>query len=160
VHVTDPLERVRLVALATGIAKEDSEILGPKLYGRLMTSLPTAFAPAAFRWLSRRDDQNKMMNVAVSNVPGPRERGHFGGAPVTEIYSTGVLSAGAPVNITVWSYVDQVGIAVLTDDRTFGDVHEATEALTKAFLEIRGAAGLSDDIAAVDTALPSVAVDG
>lgn len=160
VHVADPLERVRLVALATGIAKEDSEILGPELYGRLMTYLPTAIAPAAFRWLSRRDDQNKMMNVAVSNVPGPRERGHFGGASVTEIYSTGVLSAGAPVNITVWSYVDQLGIAVLTDDQTFGDVHEATEAFTEAFVEIHCVAGLSEHVAVVDTALPSVGAEG
>jgi WS/DGAT/MGAT family acyltransferase len=136
VHVADPVERVRLVALATSIAKEDSEILGPELYGRLMSYLPTAIAPPAFRWLSKRDNQNKMMNVAVSNVPGPRERGHFGGAPVTEIYSTGVLSAGAPVNITVWSYVDKLGIAVLTDDQTFGDVHEVTHAFTRAFAEM------------------------
>ena len=141
VHVSDPLERVRLVALATGMAKEDHELIGPELYGRLMTYLPTAFAPSAFRWMSKRDGQNKMMNVAVSNVPGPRERGHFGGAPVSEVYSTGVLSLGAPVNITVWSYVDQMGIAVLTDDRTFGDVHEATAALVEAFAEIHRAAG-------------------
>jgi hypothetical protein len=60
---------------------------------------------------------------------------------VSEVYSTGVLSLGAPVNITVWSYVDQMGIAVLTDDRTFGDVHEATAALVEAFAEIHRAAG-------------------
>ena len=42
-----------------------------------------------------------MMNVAVSSVVDPRD-------------STGVLSPGAPVNITVWSYLDQLGIAVLT----------------------------------------------
>lgn len=156
VHVEDPLERVRLVSLATGIAKEDHEIIGPELYCRMMTYLPTAVAPAAFRWLSRRDGRNRLMNVAVSNVAGPRERGHFGGAPVTEIYSTGVLSPGAPVNITVWSYVDQLGIAVLTDDRTFGDVHEATAALTDAFTEIRSAAGLSGATPSVVTALPAV----
>ena len=156
VHVADPLEWVRLVSLATGIAKEDHEILGPALYGRLMTYLPTAVAPAAFRWLSKRDNQNKIMNVAVSNVVGPRQRGHFGGAPVSEIYSTGVLSPGAPVNITVWSYVDQMGIAVLTDDRTFGDVHEATAALVRAFGEIRSAAGISGDPSPVDAALPAV----
>jgi diacylglycerol O-acyltransferase len=54
VHIADPIERARLVALATQIAKEDHEILGPKLYGRLMAYLPTAFAPAAFRWLGAR----------------------------------------------------------------------------------------------------------
>jgi diacylglycerol O-acyltransferase / wax synthase len=129
--------------LATKIAKEDHEILGPRLYGQIMGYLPTAIAPAAFRWLGRRDAPNKIMNVAVSSVAGPRERGHFGGAPVSEIYSTGVLSPGAPVNITVWSYVDQLGIAVLTDDETFDDPHEATDALSTAFSELRSAAGLS-----------------
>ncbi len=79
VHVADAGERARLVALATRIAKEDHEILGPQLYGKLMAYLPTAFAPAAFRWLGRRDAPNKLMNVAVSSVVGPRERGHFGG---------------------------------------------------------------------------------
>jgi diacylglycerol O-acyltransferase / wax synthase len=150
VHVSDPAERAQLVALATKIAKEDHEILGPRLYGQLMGYLPTAIAPAAFRWLGRRDAPNKMMNVAVSTVPGPRERGHFAGAPVSEIYSTGVLSPGAPVNITVWSYVDQLGIAVLTDDATFDDPHEATEALSEAFNELRCAAGLSNHRGTVD----------
>ena len=143
VHVADPAERARLVALATRIAKEDHEILGPKLYGRMMGYLPTAIAPAAFGWLGRRDSPNRLMNVAVSSVVGPRERGHFGGAAVSEIYSTGVLSPGAPVNITVWSYVDQLGVAVLTDDQTFNDPHEATDAIGAAFAELRNAAGAS-----------------
>jgi WS/DGAT/MGAT family acyltransferase len=143
VHIADPAERARLVALATRIAKEDHEILGPRLYGRMMAYLPTAVAPAAFRWLARREAPNKMMNVAVSSVAGPRERGHFGGAAVTEIYSTGVLSPGAPVNITVWSYDGQLGIAVLTDDQTFNDPHEATDALIAAFTELRSAAQVS-----------------
>jgi hypothetical protein len=143
VHIADPIERARLVALATRIAKEDHEILGPRLYGRMMAYLPAAVAPAAFRWLALREAPNKMMNVAVSSVAGPRERGHFGGAAVSEIYSTGVLSPGAPVNITVWSYVDQLGIAVLTDDLTFHDPHEATDALTAAFTELRDAAKVS-----------------
>jgi len=150
VHVTDPAERARLVALATKIAKEDHEILGPRLYGQLMSYLPTAVAPAAFRWLGLRDAPNKLMNVAVSSVAGPRQRGHFGGAPVSEIYSTGVLSPGAPVNITVWSYVDQLGVAVLTDDQTFNDPREATEALTAAFRELRSAAGLSENSSSTD----------
>jgi diacylglycerol O-acyltransferase len=150
VHITDPAERARLVALATKIAKEDHEILGPRLYGQLMGYLPTAIAPAAFLWLGLRDAPNKMMNVAVSSVAGHRERGHFGGAPVSEIYSTGVLSPGAPVNITVWSYVDQLGVAVLTDDQTFNDPHEATDALTAAFRELRSAAGFSENESLTD----------
>ena len=93
------------------------------------------------------------MNIAVSNVAGPRERGAIAGAPVTEIYSVGVLSAGSALNITVWSYVDQVDISVLSDDRTFRDIHEATDAMVHAFGEIRRAAGFSGEPTTVDTAM-------
>ncbi|HZQ32200.1 MAG TPA: wax ester/triacylglycerol synthase family O-acyltransferase [Mycobacterium sp.] len=159
VHVDDPLERVRLISVSSSIAKENYELLGPELQGRMMEYLPPPLAPALFRWQGRHADRNKMMNVAVSNVPGPRERGHIGGAPVTEIYSVGVLSAGSAFNMTVWSYVDQVDIAVLSDDRTFNDVHEATAAMVHAFAEIRRAAGFSGDPVVVETAMaPASAV--
>ena len=99
------------------------------------------------------------MNVAVSNVPGPRERGHIGGAPVSEIYSIGVLSPGSAFNMTVWSYVDQVDISILSDDRTFDDVHEATDAMIHGLTEIRLAAGLPP-LSSVDTAMaPATAID-
>ena len=153
VHVDDPLECVRLVAMSTVRAKEDHDLLGPTLQGRMMEYLPPAVAPPMFRWQSKRADHNRAMNVAVSNVPGPRERGNIGGAPVTEIYSVGILSAGSAVNMTVWSYADQVDISVLSDDRTFNDVHEATDAMIHAFGEIRRAAGFSGDPTTVETAM-------
>lgn len=157
VHLDDPLERLRVTAQSTSIAKENHELIGPDLYSRFMSYLPTALAPSIFRWQSARADHNRMMNVPVSNVPGPREPGRLGGAVVTEIYSTGVLSPGVGLNITVWSYVDQVNIAVLSDDRTFGDVHEVTDAMIGAFAELRLAAGLSGDLDELAAALPRAA---
>jgi WS/DGAT/MGAT family acyltransferase len=142
VHIDDPLERVRLTALATRRAKEDYELLGPGLQGRIMEYLPPPLTPPLLRWQAKRAAHNKLMNVAVSSVPGPRERGHIGGATVTEIYSIGVLSSGSAFNMTVWSYVDQVDISILSDDQTFGEIHEATEAMTHSLNEIRLAAGL------------------
>jgi diacylglycerol O-acyltransferase / wax synthase len=153
VHIDDPLERVRLTSLSTTRAKEDLDLLGPKLQGQLMEYLPPALAPALFRRQSKRAVRNRAMNIAVSNVPGPRKRANVAGAPVCEFYSVGILSAGSALNITVWSYVDQLDISVLSDDRTFNDVHEATDALVHAFSEIRGAAGLPGEPAVVDTAM-------
>ena len=159
VHIDDPLARVRLTSMSSATAKETYDLLGPELQGRMMEYLPPPVAPALFRRQGRRTSHNKLMNVAVSNVPGPRERGHIGGAPVNEIYSVGVLSAGSAFNMTVWSYVDQLDIAVLSDDRTFDDVHEATDAMVHAFSEIRRAAGFSGEPATVDTAMaPATAV--
>ncbi|WP_041783210.1 WS/DGAT/MGAT family O-acyltransferase [Mycolicibacterium chubuense] len=152
VHVDDPLRRVELTSVASRRAKEVNELLGPTLQGRMLEYLPPPLAPALFRAQSQRADHNRLMNVAISNVPGPRERGHIGGAPVSEIYSVGVLSAGSAFNMTVWSYVDQVDIAVLSDDRTFDDTHEATDAMVHAFGELRQACGLAAP-STVDTAM-------
>ena len=152
VHIDDPLERVRLTAVAANRAKEVNELFGPQLHGQMMEYLPPPLTPALFRWQSKRAARSMIMNVAVSNVPGPRQRGHIGGAPVSEIYSVGILSAGSAFNMTVWSYVDQLDIAVLSDDRTFKDTHEATDAMIHAFGEIRRASGLSD-ASTVETAM-------
>ena len=160
VHIDDPLERTRLISMATASAKEDHELVGPTLQGRIMDYLPPLLAPALFRWQSRRVAQNKAFNVAVSTVAGPRRRGHFGGAPVSEIYSVGILSAGSAFNMTVWSYVDQVDISVLSDDSTFSDVHEATEALIQSFAELRRAAGYSGHPSEVDTAMAPARAGG
>ena len=160
VHVADPLERVRLTALGTRRAKADHDLFGPSVQGRMMEYLPPLLAPALFRLQARTARRNRLMNIAVSNVAGPTRRGAIGGASVTEIYSVGVLSAGSALNITVWSYVDQVGISVLSDDCTFDDVHEVTAAMVRGFADIRSAAGLSGQLAPVPTAMPAALLAG
>jgi diacylglycerol O-acyltransferase len=61
--------------------------------------------------------------------------------------------------MTVWSYADQVDIAVLSDDQTFDDVHEATDAMVHAFAEIRRAAGFPRDPTIVDSAMAPATAD-
>ncbi|MDY6995514.1 MAG: wax ester/triacylglycerol synthase family O-acyltransferase [Actinomycetota bacterium] len=154
VHIDDPLERVRLTATATAIAKENHNLLGPTLLPSWLTYLPPATTPGIFRTQARRIESALVMNLTVSNVPGPRERGVIEGAVVDEIYSVGPIVAGSGMNITVWSYVDQLALSVLTDDRTLKDPHEATDALLESFTEIRRAAGLPADLTPVPTAMP------
>ena len=159
VHVDDTVERVRLTALAAGIAKEDMRLLGPEAVSQWAAYLPPGPAHAAFRWLSKREAQTRLLNVPISNVAGPRERGRIGGVTISEIYSAGPLIAGG-MNITVWSYVDQLNISVLTDDITLDDPHEATDAMMRAFTEIRSAAGLPGDLTPVHTAMAAARAVG
>ncbi|CAA0089693.1 Putative diacyglycerol O-acyltransferase [Mycolicibacterium vanbaalenii] len=154
VHIDDPLERVRLTALSTAIAKENHQLLGPTLIPSWLTYLPPALTPGIFRSQARRVESATVMNLTISNVPGPRQRGFVEGATVDEIYSVGPIVAGSGMNITVWSYVDQLAISVLTDDRTLADPHEATDALIDSFVEIRRAAGLADALTVVENAMP------
>jgi diacylglycerol O-acyltransferase / wax synthase len=157
VHIDDPLERVRLTALSTGIAKENHQLLGPAVLPAWMSYLPPAMAPGIFRRQARRVESASVFNLTVSNVPGPRDRGFIEGGMVTEIYSVGPVVAGSGMNITVWSYVDQLAISVLTDDVTLADPHEATDAMIDAFVEIREASGLSGELTAVGAAMPTAA---
>lgn len=154
VHIEDAMQRVTLTATATKIAKENHQLLGPTVLPAWMSYLPTALAPRIFRTQARRMESGSVMNLVVSNVPGPRERGCIEGATLTEIYSVGPIVAGSGMNITVWSYVDQFAISVLTDDLTLDDPHEATDALIDAFRELRSAAGLSDVLTPVEATLP------
>lgn len=155
VHIADPLQRVRLTATSTAIAKENHNLLGPNLLPSWLTYLPPGMAPRVFRSQARRVESAMVMNLTVSNVPGPRERGRFEGAVINEIYSVGPIVAGSGMNITVWSYVDQLSISVLTDDRTLKDPHEATDALIASFSEIQEASGLTGELTPVELAMPT-----
>jgi diacylglycerol O-acyltransferase len=154
VDVADTAERVRQAHDAAALAKESHQLIGPELIARWAAYMPPAPVEAMFKWLSHQDGQNKVLNLNISNVPGPRERGKVGGATVTEIYSVGPITTGSGLNITVWSYVDQLNISVLSDDATVEDPHEVTDGMLEDFREIRRVAGLSDELTVVESAMP------
>jgi diacylglycerol O-acyltransferase len=153
IELDDPLERVKAVHDAAAEAKETHNLIGPELVSLWSAYFPPAPAEALFRWLATKDGQNKVLNLPISNVPGPREHGRVGGALVTEIYSVGPLTTGSGLNITVWSYVDQLNISVLSDGATLADPHELTDAMIESFIEIRRAAGLSDELTVIAGAM-------
>jgi WS/DGAT/MGAT family acyltransferase len=136
VHIADPAERLALTAMASRNAKENFRLSGPTLLASWLEYLPPPLSPAMFRWQSRRLNSGTVMNLTVSNVPGPRETRSVDGAEITEIYSVGPLAAASGMNVTVWSYMDQLNISVLTDDITVDDPHEMTDAMIDSFREI------------------------
>jgi diacylglycerol O-acyltransferase / wax synthase len=157
VQISDPLERVKVTAVSTAIAKENHQLLGPTVLPAWMAYLPPAIAPPIFRTQAQRLESANVMNLTISNVRGPRERGFIHGATVSEIYSVGPVVMGSGMNITVWSYADQLAISVITDDRTLDDPHEATDAMLDAFIEIREAAGFTGELRPVGAVLPVAA---
>ena len=88
----------------------------------VMRYLPIASQPFVERYLP-----DGFTAAGAAGAPSrPRERGRIAGVMVSEIYSVGPLAVGSAMNITVWSYVDQLNISVLADDQTLEDTHEAT----------------------------------
>ena len=160
VHVTDPLDWVRLAKVGAGVGKAISDDLGPELVSKWVEYLPPPLAKAGLRYVSTQNVRNRLCNVSVSNVPGPRIRGSVAGVPLSEIYSVGPLTFGVGINITVWSYVDQLNISVLEDTATVSDPHEVTDAMVDAFVAIRRAAGFPPTLADVAIAMPQATPTG
>jgi diacylglycerol O-acyltransferase len=159
VHADDVLKRIELTRLATTIAKENNLRLGPELMGRWTDYMPPPLAAVGLRQLGIRSSRNRLYNVSISNVPGPRNRGQIAGSVMNQFYSVGPLTAGCAMNITVWSYVDQLDFSVLTDD-SIGDPHQVTDAMLQELADIRRAAGLPDELTTVATAMePAVAAN-
>lgn len=153
IDLDDPLERIRSVHEGAQVAKETNQLIGPELVSRWSNYLPPIGIEALFKKLSQKDGETKVFNLNISNVPGPREPLRIGGATVTEIYSVGPLTAGSGINITVWSYVDQLNISVMTDLDSVQDAHEISSAMVDEMVEIRRAAGLSEKLTVIEKAL-------
>jgi diacylglycerol O-acyltransferase / wax synthase len=157
-QVDDAMERVRLTCTATRIAKENHELLGRKTIATWLYYAPGFPIITAFRWTSEHQQRNKVMNLTISNVSGPRQRGRIGGAVISEFYSVGPVAASSGLNITVWSYADQLSISVLAEDRTLSDPHEATDAMIRSFQDIFRGAGFGGELSQVSAALPQASV--
>jgi hypothetical protein len=54
-----------------------------------------------------------MGNVPISNVPGPRQKLYFQGAPVEALYPCAMIMHGYALNITARSYYDRINLGFL-----------------------------------------------
>lgn len=140
--IDDALHRVKHSHNAALVAKRLHTLRGPELWTRWFDYMPPGLARMLTGRMARTDVHNRMQNMVVSSVRGPCEPVTVAGSKVAEFYSVGPVVAGSGLNITVWSYADQLNISVLTDAATVSDAHEVTEALIRQFAEISSAAGL------------------
>lgn len=105
--------------------------------------------PNLMTWSCRRNFRKKPANKAdyrpntnlvVSNVPGPREKLGTEEGRLVSLYSVGVLGEGMGLNITVWSYADQLNVGVLACRKAMPDVRRLTDAFPGALEELQLAA--------------------
>lgn len=79
-------------------------------------------------------------NVVVSNVPGPRTPLQLGQLKLVEWYSIGQLAHGAALNVTVWSYVDQFNLCILSDPAVLDDAWRLIDTFEASLVELEAAA--------------------
>jgi diacylglycerol O-acyltransferase / wax synthase len=139
----DPLERLRLVAEGTRLAKDQASVLSEELVG--------GWAQLAFPALSARlarlsgnlrlfDRLPPLFNVVVSNIPGPDFPLWWAGARLEALYPIGPILEGVGLNITVVSYSGTLYFGVVGCRELVPEVEHLANLLTEAFAELSKAA--------------------
>ena len=77
------------------------------------------------------------INVAISNVPGPRQTMYCVGAPATHYFPVSIPYHGCALNITVQSYVDQLDFGLVACSDTVPDAQRIADYIVDDFAAMR-----------------------
>lgn len=137
--IEDPVARLRAIHDVTSAAKEMHNILGADMLADWSEYTP----PKPYSWFMRQysrfnlaEKHRPPINLVVSNVPGPREPLYVAGGKMEGIYSVGPILEGIGLNVTVWSYCDQMNIGVIACREHIADPHEITDGMAAALAEL------------------------
>ena len=78
-------------------------------------------------------------NVAISNVPGPRQTMYCVGAPATHYFPVSIPYHGCALNITVQSYLDQLDFGLIACSETVPDAQCIADFIAEDFAAMRKA---------------------
>jgi WS/DGAT/MGAT family acyltransferase len=110
-HLHDPADRLRAIHESTRGAKEMQRAMSAeKIMGLGDTATPGLISLAARMYTAAGLDRAAppVMNLIISNVPGPPFELYSAGAKVDAMYPMGPLLFGTGVNVTVFSYRDSI----------------------------------------------------
>jgi len=141
IHLSDPMERLRYIQTSAHSMKAYVEATeGGGMSYRVMELIPPLLVEFA-SWVLRHGSLHPFGNLAISNVPGPREYMQLGQARVTDWLSSGHLPETVGLNVTAWSYVQTLNICVMADHNAVPDVGHFTAYLQAAVRDYRELAG-------------------
>jgi WS/DGAT/MGAT family acyltransferase len=124
-HIPDPRQRYAATREAMATGKEFLELLGRNTFHSWANYIPPLLYTALqrvkvhFRLAERG---GAAMNLIVSNVRGPRQEAPLADFDVRELISGGPLLEGVALNITAWSFNDQLNFGLVACRRAVPDL--------------------------------------
>jgi WS/DGAT/MGAT family acyltransferase len=140
--IVDPVERLQAISRVTRTAKQFQNALGVDMMQDWVDYTP----PAPYAWVWRRIVprlKRPPINCIVSNVPGPREPLFIAGGRMTGLYSVGPIMEGVGLNVTVWSYLENMNCSAISCPELLPDLHAVTDGMGDALDELVSAAARS-----------------
>ena len=109
-------------AVPASLMRDANDLVPPILFGRAMRAITRVAASDAF---------DPATNLVISNVPGSRSPLYCAGARVLAHYPVSVIADSLGVNITLFSYLDQLNVGLVADPELVPDVDGLAEAMTE-----------------------------
>jgi diacylglycerol O-acyltransferase / wax synthase len=141
--VSDPALRLLSINDSTRGAKEMQRALAAdKIMGLTETAPPGLVSLAARMYTAAHLDRRTppIMNLIISNVPGPPFPLYCAGAEIEALYPMGPLIYGTGVNITVFSYRDRVDFGFMVCRDVVPDPWFIAEGIPLALEELKRSA--------------------
>jgi len=139
-HIADPVRRLRAIRDAADAVKA----MVQQAKGVVPMDFPSIGVPWVLHGLAEfygRSHLASVMpvlaNVVISNIPGPQVPLYAAGAHMSAYWPVSIVEHGLGLNITVISYAGAMGFGFTTARAAVPDAHRLTQALAKAFEELR-----------------------
>jgi WS/DGAT/MGAT family acyltransferase len=120
-HVVDPLERLRAARAASAAVKQHLKAIGGGV-GALWNAMPPVFSRLVEAFIRHKQGTFGLLgNVVLSNMPGPKEPLFVDKLRIANWFSTGQILHGTTLNMTVWSYCQNMNLCIMGDSAMVKD---------------------------------------
>jgi WS/DGAT/MGAT family acyltransferase len=141
-EIADPLERLQAIKESS----KDSKARLADIKDVMPRDISWFGAPIVMTALARMSGQANLpdafppvVNVLISNVPGPRKEKYCLGAKMLHVYPVSAIGHGLALNITLISYLDQLDFGLIACRETVPDIDTLTGYVVAEFEELRRA---------------------
>jgi WS/DGAT/MGAT family acyltransferase len=132
VGISDPLERLRVIAEAMTGVKRSGQAVG----AQALTELAGFASPTLVAQASRLQARQRLFNLVVTNVPGPQQPLYLLGSRMRAIYPLVPLAANTALGIAVLSYDGRLNFGLNADYDALSDLDLLAADLEAAIAEI------------------------
>jgi diacylglycerol O-acyltransferase len=131
-HISDPLERLRVIRRAMDGIKESKQAMGAEAIAGMQDFAP----PTILAQASRLNFNNRMFNLLVTNVPGPQMPIYALGRELQATYPIAFLAGDRALAIAILSYNGGVYFGLLADYDALPDIDVIVDGLEHALAEL------------------------
>ena len=138
-HIADPVERM----LAIRRCSDETKAIAKQVGSTNVQAMGTALPPALIQlvgWVfdnAQLDDHLPVtVNTVISNIPGPPVPLYIAGAVIEAMYPLAPIMLGMGFNITIMSYMDQVGFGFMLDPYRVPDAELLPRGIVRALDEL------------------------